>query len=235
MCIRDRVDTDRILRVFADLFDSVFGTKKLSLSFVLKSIIASFVSTLIVFLILEICDYNIGEEYVLTMVLIGLPVLFNLVPDYLSLIETRWLLGKMIRSHSVIRLIAFFVIDLFFTLLIFVTWTIISITLFSLFKEVPIDYIIKQYSKIESYSEVISYFTEPPIVIYLISTFFTSIWIWLYVLSGVTLRSFNGLIVSFKFFKKHLDIENKPFKSLGSFLVIVITILHVSYWIWLYV
>ena len=78
----NEIDTNRALGLFEELFDSVFGTKKLSLSFVLKSIIASFISTFIAFLIIAIYDYDIVEGNILTIVLLGLPLLFNLVPDY---------------------------------------------------------------------------------------------------------------------------------------------------------
>ena len=227
----NEIDTNRALGLFAELFDSVFGTKKLSLSFVLKSIIASFISTFIAFLIIAIYDYDIVEGNILTIVLLGLPLLFNLVPDYLSLIETRWLLGKMTRSHSVIRLIAFFVIDLLFTLLIFILWTCLLITLLALFKSDDFNYLFQDFNETGGFLVFFSDLTKSFLVIYLISTFCNSKWIWLYVLSAVTLRAFNGIIVSFKFFKKHLDIENNPFKSLGSFLVIVITILHAAYWV----
>ena len=60
--------------------------------------------------------------------------------------------------------------------------------------------------------------------IFFYSTFFTSVWVWLYAGAGGLLRLAASLGITFRRMRWFLDIENKPLRSLGMVSIVLITL-----------
>ena len=62
--------------------------------------------------------------------------------------------------------------------------------------------------------------------IFFYSTFFTSVWVWLYAFSGLVVKLAGYLGIGFNRLKWFLDIENKPLHSLGIISMLLVTLLY---------
>ena len=58
------------------------------------------------------------------------------------------------------------------------------------------------------------------------ATFFTSFWVWLFAVTGPTVRAMEGLLSGFTRLRGILDVEEKPGRSLGLAAVILVTALY---------
>lgn len=162
-----------------------------------------------------------------------LPVILNFLPDYISLIETRIILSllKNIRGWKVIVLI---ISDILLTLLIFL---IVGVGIFNVlviyiiginnFLQVDHDVTFAYYlyfmlhqfydTAVNAVSESVF---EPrgkpiPAGIFLYTTFFTSVWIWLYVASLGLFRLFALAGPVLKAVQFVLPIGERPLFSIG--------------------
>ena len=60
----------------------------------------------------------------------------------------------------------------------------------------------------------------------LITTFFTSVWIWIYFISSIIVKITGRTRAGVKFLQKHLDLKEKPFKSLGMVGQVIVTLIY---------
>ena len=110
---------------FASLFDHLFGERHLSLRCFGASAVASGVSVGIVLALwlalawpMEMITYSVTDEVHLLVYQVSLPdllldgatlltlaLLLNLAPDFVSLLQTRWLLGRMAKTGRTARLL----------------------------------------------------------------------------------------------------------------------------------
>ena len=58
---------------------------------------------------------------------------------------------------------------------------------------------------------------------YFYTTFFTSIWVWIYALSGFTVK----LAAKLNWLKGILDIDKKPLRSMAMVSILIVTIIFV--------
>ncbi|MFP6774003.1 MAG: hypothetical protein VCE74_16955 [Alphaproteobacteria bacterium] len=112
--------------IFITMFDRVLGTQYLGWRFILGSFIASLGSVAFLIIIDEIINpdhlvsfVNDVNEFptVFWIIIVPGPVGAKFIPDYLSLIETRWLLGKIDKGRYLPILLI--LIDIVFTFAIF--------------------------------------------------------------------------------------------------------------------
>ncbi|MEO1471105.1 MAG: hypothetical protein AAFV86_18825, partial [Pseudomonadota bacterium] len=89
-------------KTFVSLFDAVFGARHLSLKCFVRSAIASLIAVAGIWMLMgEAGTFALRLEAELglgAVLVIALGV--NVVADYVSLLETRWLLGQMHRIRS---------------------------------------------------------------------------------------------------------------------------------------
>ncbi len=183
---------------FCLLMDSIFGEKHLSWKCFFRSSIASFLFVLLLYLtffsvgFLEI-KARTGNNISLFSVLI-LGLVLNVIPDYLSLLETRWLLQWFQRVSSLWMQIFILFLDVIFSSAII--W--VAITL----------YVLATQGKIVTLVEMVGIFSVYSIFFY--STFFTSMLAWIYFGSSFIMRVFSNPCL-----KDKLDIEGKPFNQIA--------------------
>ena len=100
-------------RSFTALFDAVFGSRHLSLNCFVRSTIASLVAVAIIWLMmgnLGALGLRIRSELSLGSVLV-LALAVNVAADYLSLLETRFLLGRIDRFRTIPAQAAILLLD----------------------------------------------------------------------------------------------------------------------------
>lgn len=225
---------------FAALFDRVFGKKHLSWRCLLRSSFASVAFVSVVTLVYTglFPEVASAEEY---FWLIPLAVTVNLVADYLSLLETRWLLrwvGPGSAWYGVVMLLTF---DVFATGAIwwasFNTIPEVISELISFARGDPWDLIgpageswgLREWSS-WMWNRAQEALSVPPAdgdawltQILFLSTFFTSVWLWLHTLtlsaSAALLRMNSGL----GFLLRVTDVERQPFRSMGFVSVLIVS------------
>ncbi len=109
---------------FSKLFDSVFGTNHFSLKCFFRSSLASVFSIFIIGLfILTIDNEAIGRDmsfmtfFQNPLFLFG--IFINVIPDYLSLLQTRWIIKKLNSEEDISDQFILIIFDLILTFLIF--------------------------------------------------------------------------------------------------------------------
>ena len=177
---------------FCNLFDAVFGDRHLSWRCFWRSSLASFLAVFLLYVLFAeiigvLGDRALGDLSLWQALLIGAAV--NIIPDYLSLFETRWLLKRFERVRSGIGQMAVLIADAVFTGAII--W--IAITAFRLLTgATPLSVV-----------EMLALFSVFSLFFY--STFLTSVWAWIYCLSTWSMRLFSRTALN-----KILDVEHKP-------------------------
>ena len=172
-------------RSFTAIFDAIFGTRHFSLRCIATSVLASLIAVVVLWLLMGLNEgfgtrleaaHGLG-----TVLLIGLFV--NAAADYVSLLETRWLLGRIDRwRHPLVQALVLLV-DLALTAAII--WAALW-----LFQQTD------WYDQItggdgEDLGEVLLVFS--PFAVFFYSTFVTSVWTWVYILSTWVMRGLARL------------------------------------------
>lgn len=235
---------------FAAVFDGIFGKKHFSWRCIIGSCIASVVAVLI----LTILWYAIWPEnfygifsiislHEFLLIYLLITILFNLFFDYFSLLETRWIIDRIKDTNSTPKILGFLAIDLAATVSIF----LIGMTI-SLF---PIIYIVSLFSinyRPLEYFEMLSHYwgelyygitlnsergNDITVGVWLYSTFFTSIWVWLYFLSGLTVKILVFFTKLFGWTIRILDIDNKPLRSIGVVGVVIVSVIFLILFIFI--
>ncbi len=227
---------------FAAVFDGIFGKKHFSRRCIIGSCIASVVAVLI----LTILWYAIWPEnfygifsiislYEFLLIYLLITISFNVFFDYFSLLETRWIIDRIKDTNSPPKILGFLAIDFAATVSIF----LIGMTI-SLF---PIIYIVSLFSinyRSLEYFEMLSHYwgelyygitlnsergDDITVGVWLYSTFFTSIWVWLYFLSGLIVKILVFFAKLFGWTRRILDIDNKPLCSMGVVCVVLVSVI----------
>jgi len=219
---------------FASLFDRVFTERHFSWKCFRRSSIASMSAVIFMILIFIVVNQGLVGTYVVEAKqsfkldltsFIGLflfTIILNIFPDYISLLVSRYILKKMCDTQSGFRWCVLLIIDFFITPAIFILF-LHGVFLFSdLFSSNPPasglgETMLKVLKGLDLSSK------RGMLGIYLYTTFFTSVWIWFYAGSGFLIKLIvrGGIFLSF--FRKHLNIEEQPFRSMGFVLIILIS------------
>lgn len=239
---------------FTALFDLIFGGNHFSFfcfrRSVVVSIIASwFVTTVVYSIDPMLINTMFGQESISspfdTLAVLGslgvVALVTNLIPDYLSLLQTRFMLdlaegGKKLAWVLVFDTLATAAIFLIymsalFGILAFVGaqalvgdeleitsaafWIYYSATYIELLSELMSAFVFGSSSPVLNVIVVISFIT----------TFFTSIWLWLYMLTALASQLLLQLNSKVGFLITVVDVDSQPFRSLGFVAVLIVTII----------
>ena len=223
---------------FAAIFDHVFGEDHLSWRCFYRSCIASVVSVAIVTLIwgalrpeeimLLIRSHVLSFELWLFF---SFAIAFNVIPDYFSLLESRYVIRWMATRSSILWILVFLIIDFAATLAIFLmvpgVAVVAVIVLAKGFTFSAIEQLLEMFWRGLEQASLHSGGAGFPLGIFFYSTFFTSVWVWLYAVSGTGIRLLGRLGVGISSLKKLLDIEEKPIRSLGFVSMLLVTVVFV--------
>lgn len=222
---------------FARLFDQAFGEKQLSWKCFLRSCRATIVVSLIFYLLVMIKSHGspmmsfmsfinrtaseVDQSVAAGWFVIIWMISMTLIPDYISLGETRWVLGRMKKASSGV-IVSLLVADFILTILIVFCSIGIFALIFAVLFAVGMDSLmIPDLPKIMSdalelawnaftWNPEFDYFTPP-----VYSTFLTSIWIWLFVISGLLVKTAVQTQGVWHRLRGLLDIDNQPFLCIG--------------------
>jgi hypothetical protein len=211
---------------FAKIFDRVFGTQHMSWKCFTRSAIASYAALCLVILWepFHHPTYAWGEPFFQT----ALGTLYdgfwgNVLPDFLSLLESRYILGFMRRTMAGSRLIGWVFLDAIITSGIGLAVSHVVLSYFWV-SENP-----TQWSW--TVAAIREHFVDSRQVnrtlSLVIPAFFTSIWLWLYAGSGLLLIAARRFDLGFDWFNRKFDIEKKPLQSIG---LVAGAIVAVVYW-----
>lgn len=184
---------------FCALFDAIFGDRHFTLRCFSRSAVASLLSVVVIWALMgsaETLDLRAKETLTLeNALLIALAV--NVLVDYLSILQTRFLLGQLHRLQSGVLQFAVLLIDLVLSgALIWVAlWLLMRSPLYA--------------GGLASFGETLGMFS--PLSVFFFSTFFTSFWSWVFVLSTWILRLIRRLDLGY-----WLDVERKPIAILSA-------------------
>ena len=219
---------------FVDLFDAVFTKDHLSWTCFRRSALTS----VLVITVLFAGFAGVGwitlptslMGFVEIAALLGIPIALNVVIDYASLFETRWVLGRMSTSNRMPVHLLYLGIDLVLTALcVILPVAILQIFGLGLMTEFSIwssAFWYQLYSAVLNTAELFVAFTgkhlgEIPRVmsVMLLSTLFTSVWVWLYAGAGLVLRISYPVLESLDWLKRHLNVDTNPVHAMGMLLV----------------
>ncbi len=213
---------------FGVVFDRVFTKKHWSWRCFWRSCVASLLAVVVMTAVLYMVNGSVRgliDE-------VGLPGVFalgviagmlNLFPDYLSLLETRLVLRRMAKGSSgAFRLLGWLIFDAVVTVGIFAV-VLLTATLatgggMELVVQIMPNALLSLFGVESGVAEI---------GIFLYSTFFTSVWIWLYAFSGIAVRLVYRAKRIQTFVDKHLDVATRPLSVMGVVLTVVFTI---TYW-----
>jgi len=222
---------------FLQIFNRVFGERHLSWKCVWRTTVASvffgFLGALVVvpFIMGWHGDpsLDVFALYEYGPVVLILALTLSVLPDYLSLFETRLILNIM-RGSTSFWWPVLMVLDLLFTIGTAIIWstTFLAIVLQS------IQYLVgepdPEFTLVRSWQFVRIYLfgREFPFgLMFIPSAIFTSIWLWLYAGSGFLLKFARRFDIGFDWFNRKFDIEKKPLQSIG---LVAGALLALVYW-----
>jgi len=206
---------------FAMVFDRVFGEKHLSWKCFFRSCLASYAVVGVVILLTSSPRNPLTVEMIPYIMIYGL--LANALPDYVSLLETRYLLGRMSHTQSALIWFVLIVTDLIVTaaIALLVTHIILS------FWWVGDDPLSWRWTFSGFYEHFTDFHQANTATIFFFPAFFTSIWLWLYAGSGFLLKAARRFDIGFDWFNRKFDIEKKPLQSIG---LVAGALVAVVYW-----
>lgn len=182
-------------RSFTALFDGLFGDRHLSFKCFFRSAIASLIAVVLIWSLMGSAG-TLGERFQATQTLgavLLLGLFINVLADYVSLLETRFLLGRMPKPF--IAQLGVLFLDLLITAGII--WVFIFAYINSPLHE----------GELETFAEILGVFSIFSVFFY--STFLTSFWTWAYIGSTWLMRLVAKLRVNYWF-----DVKGQPIKTL---------------------
>jgi hypothetical protein len=150
--------------------------------------------------------------------------IFNVLPDYLSLLETRYVLEKLERNGKLASLL---LADLVATALLGFTGYVVVL----LVTGGSVDQLFELVWKTVTFQEILVFELTPevsyslPLGLFFYSTFFTSAWLWLYAGAVVASRLLVSMNDGIGFLLRATDVEYQPFRAMGFVSVSLMSIL----------
>ncbi len=193
---------------FCAMFDQVFTKDHLGFRCMLRSALASVLAVCALWWlfdgVLEMIDVRTETELSLAKALL-LGIAINIIPDYLSLFQTRWLLNQFRRISNPILQLLLLLLDAVVTGTIIYVW----IALYNGITAQPAVSVIEMTVVFSGYA------------VFFYSTFLTSVWAWIYCASYWVARVSSGM-------RRWLDMQNQPGRSLGVIGAIIVFIASVA-------
>lgn len=233
-------DPPSLPAVVSAMFKKVFGKKHLSWRCFMMSSLFSVLAVVVLSVVFFQIEGRRGREVMLdwddVLFLAGAALVLNLIPDYISLLETRIVIRFMCRVNKLPAMFGYLALDALLTFLIF-------LGLGSLVGVMVVLYIfsdlmapirgVEDFVNVhaEVVGSIVSAFTFSGewrfVAIFLYSTFFTSVWVWLTALGwGATLLLAKSPPL-LNFMNRVLPIDTHPMRSIGEVAAVIVCL---GYW-----
>lgn len=221
---------------FTSLFDRVFGKRHLTLRCFFRSCIASAASlSILVWIWATVRPAQVDAMLAFhssrhipvaffVVFLVSLPVTFNFIPDYVSLLETRWILRVVPSTMRKRRIILLLVFDAVLSVLIFLAF-------FTAYLELVLHYALPEAPKsyfgwkmmLSNWEAMIiqglTFTGAPPLFmpfgLLLDTTLLTSVWLWVYIFGFGVVRVYTRVSPALIVIKRWLPVETRPIRSIG--------------------
>jgi hypothetical protein len=138
------------------------------------------------------------------------------------LIESRYIIGIMSCNYSFFNVIFWLLVDLAVTASIWMIWML----LFMIIAGSPNSFFDELKNAVLLLN--VRQSSTPSYGIFFYTTFFTSIWVWLYAITGLVFKTFEYLGIGLSGFKNIFNLKAKPLRSMGIMAIIIITIIFAS-------
>ncbi|NQY80476.1 MAG: hypothetical protein HRT47_09210 [Candidatus Caenarcaniphilales bacterium] len=214
--------------IFLATFDGLFTKKHLSLECFKRSAIISLTTFIFVFYLFEnfkdeTATYQLRDLVIMSPLFFTVNIFWNILIDYLSLLETRYILRWLIKNTSPLKVTSILLLDLLATGLIYFIGSVLFllILIFGYANELVISIINYMTKSFDKDGLIIFYILG----FFFITTFFTSIYLYLYLISSFTIKNLVKLNPILRFLKERLAIEKQPFISMGVILVLLISLI----------
>ena len=217
---------------FIEAFDRIFGDRHLTWRCFLRSCVASMMAVSVMTIVWTVLDIDLWQSHLLLnqgssiIVILFAALVFNLVPDYISLLETRWILRRV--SHSGLKkLIVIVVLDVIITGGIFVCGVGIIRILISCIDGHPMG--VSEIAEFFSDWILLKTYIDTPFGIFFYSTYFTSVWLYLFIAASIATKLLYSLGRTGNQVLALLKVEDKPFNSMGLLLIGLLTLAFAIY------
>jgi len=223
---------------YTNLLDYLFGKKLLSLRSFLVSTLFSFLLVFLLSLVwyflrpegvenlLQQNSYrsDLGKLLFFLFFFLIFGGMLNVLQDYLSLIQTRYLLRRMAHNATLARQFSILFLD--FVLTSALVWITFAIYLTSIWSSIetfgPTELLFRSLK----FLPASTYKNDISLGMFVYSTYFSSVWMWLYVFSGIMARFIYSLNWSLKVVRRFLNLRENPLQSLGFISMLLITIIY---------
>jgi len=226
---------------FLSLFEKVFDKKPFSKRMILRSFLISIITAFLILLIWATLRQNEFNEFFLhhnkyarfgyfLMSLLSI----NLIADYISILETRFILLQLTKTKSKSKTVFLLLFDIVLTLFIFFIFGFIFLKLFyipNIWGEAqgkPLFKLIKD-NVLSTLTLSVSKNGFLPHGVLFYTNFFTSIWLYLYLIGSGIVKLILKIASYFVKFPKFFNVIEKPFTTIGYFLMLLITILYMIF------
>ena len=224
--------------LFAVAFDKLFGEKHWSWRCISRSAVASLLSVGVLLCLYWSIHGYVGWDLLDGPASLGesLPYIamwgaWNVLPDYLSLLQTRWVLRRLEARGSA----ALVVVDLVITAFIAIAGHVLLMFVQTIFGLSFNDVLYSLSGDFEWWLDhmrdlVTLDSTLAPVTlgIFFYSTFLTSVWLWLYLAAGAAVRVAGGFNVGLLWLRGFTDLDEQPFRSLGFAAVLITTLIFLA-------
>ncbi|MCA9687093.1 MAG: hypothetical protein KC457_33315 [Myxococcales bacterium] len=234
---------DALPRTFIEWFDRLFRTRAVRVAGITlhlprfgRSALASFLALVAAFVVWIANKGGLsqpptsGTNIGLLLLLYGsATVATNIIPDYLSLIESRYVLGRMSETRSLLGKLAWLAVDavatctIVFMFLWFSGWLLLPLvpenSLYAVGCLTRDNY---DFARMVDITVAGLTFSTPPGTlnydvsgIYIFSSFFTSFWVWLYLGSSLLVRGAGLLPPLRSFLRRACRVDDFPLRVLA--------------------
>ena len=210
------------------IFDSLFDSRLISRKFLFRSFVATLVGILISAVVIwAFTDVKIyTSKIVFEIIIILFAMIINLVPDYFSLVETRMVIGEIQKYNSKKSIVFFCIFDFFLTSAIYFLYLEIflqSITFMGISGSIN-EFLTLHGIHGSNPFHGIFFLTAG---LGLLSTYLTSIWVWVYSVTGGVFKLISYVGTPLFFLKNRvLDIEKYPFRAMGILSTLIFSFLY---------
>lgn len=216
---------------FTKILNQVFGRRYFSWTclwrLALVSVIASYL-TGFVFAVLH--GLALSDMFTQTgFIVFVITTLATVLPSYLSLLETRYVLSCMRRSANAKVWAGWLVLDLLSTIYTGILGTLLSVGIVRDKTDTFGDMLFTMFTAVLVHPlDMLSIFLTPNHGLYplLVPPLLTSVWLWLYAGSGFLLKAARRFDIGFDWFNRHIDIEKKPLQSIGLVAGVLVAVVY---------